>query len=263
MLQVYTDKTACNTTTSAYPIKIGLLNADYHQRIKHIGTIGFIPVLKPRAGFSDQAMATVRRTVVDRCLDIILEPLKQASHVGTILRAPDSCLYRVFPRLLSYVADDPEQRLVAHIYGSCSCQRQCCRCYCPTDQLSELNTAFELRTIERQAEIRAHGQDICTQFSTHPGASALEGFAGQDNLCCKWSACIENYSVCMHIAAWKDVVCFACTQCVAWWCKKPADCIGDAWKVASSDGVNNPAALTPNRAFPHHFCRRPLPNILL
>lgn len=129
-LQFYSDKTNLTRSAggiSAYPFKAALLNADYKDKVKNIQTLGYIPVLKEDPAISSDTYRAAKRLVLSQCLKIMLEPLMEASRSGMILQAPDGLQYSSFPRMLSYVADDPEQRAVLQLYTSNKCKRPCCR----------------------------------------------------------------------------------------------------------------------------------------
>ncbi len=53
-------------------------------------------------------MTQVKLLVVSKCMRHLLEPLRLASYDGLNLKAPNGGEYTFFPRLLSFVGDDPE-----------------------------------------------------------------------------------------------------------------------------------------------------------
>jgi Plavaka transposase len=191
VLQVYTDKTACNRTTTAYPIKVVLLNITERVfKVKHMSTLGFIPKLPPVAGKTDQQTSEAKRVLLSLCLALCLQPLAAASHAGLHLIGPDNSLRWVYPRLACYPADNPEQHQVVGLYATCNCQLPCARCAAPQEELGSVSKRFPPRTAAVQAAIRGQiaaagtrtaAAVISKQFSTHPEEPGLTGFAGQDN----------------------------------------------------------------------------------
>lgn len=220
-LQFYSDKTSCNKTTQFYPFKCGLLNIDYALKVKNLGTLGFIPILRKRRGISSSKLRQAKRELMAKCLTLMLAPLRAASYTGLHVQTADSRTHSVFPRVLSYVADDPEQRAVLQLYVSGRCKRQCCRCYAHRKHMCDFNTSAQLRTLDSQQQIqqqiaaapnRAAAIEICKKYSTHPDAIGLAGFAGEDSIACKCphdlyvtamhglsTACFEIYGIeCCH-----------------------------------------------------------------
>lgn len=199
VVQLYTDKTMCNDKTEVHAFQVGLLNADYNAKIKHLTTLALIPVIKPRAGLTDNQLTEARRDLMCQAIHSILDTLKQASHTGMEISLADGSRHWVFPRALSYVADDPEQHAVLQILSGVQTKRQCCRCYITSHELSAVELRAELRTLEKQQCIRRHilrtyststkkaGDAVCSEFGTHPDNCGLSGLAGEDKDACKYA----------------------------------------------------------------------------
>jgi hypothetical protein len=109
-----------------YAFKVGLLNVEYRAKIKHLGTLALIPVPKARAGFPEPKLREAERDLMWKAVITILDTLKSASHTGLVITLADGQHHRVYPRALSYVADDPEQRAVLQLLGG-QTDLTCCR----------------------------------------------------------------------------------------------------------------------------------------
>jgi hypothetical protein len=70
---------------------------------------------------------------VTKCLDILLEPLKRLSKSGVVLTDPWGKERTVFPVVHTYVADDPEAKVVCSIKSS---KHPCENCLVPSDKLN-------------------------------------------------------------------------------------------------------------------------------
>jgi hypothetical protein len=192
VVQFYSDKTSANKTTHFYPFQVALLNLPHREKVKHIKKIAYIPVLRQQGGMSDERMSLARRELLAKALPIIVDSLKDASHKGF------TCVVKgaqrsVYPRLLSYVADDPEQRAILQIYISGHVQRPCCRCLVKYSQLADVGQHATLRTLQQYEDFRLLVEEAETtkeehttkkKFSCH-GAPSLLGFAGQAHISCK------------------------------------------------------------------------------
>ena len=58
--------------------------------------------------------------LLHECLDIVLEPLKQAAHVGIMMNDPLGNLRLCYTPLVSYVVDTPEACMLAAVAGKMS-----------------------------------------------------------------------------------------------------------------------------------------------
>ena len=197
-VQVYSDKTNCNRNTDLYPVKLGLLNVKYAERIKRLSTVAYIPILSKPPGMDDQTFRACKRQFLALALQVILADLREASFTGVLVETSDGFLHTVFPRLLSYVADDPEQRQVLQIYSANSAHRPCVRCFCVSSCLCELHLSYAARTLTKQKQIQdsisgatleAEALSTSQLFSTHAEAIGIAGFAGEEFPECKHNLC--------------------------------------------------------------------------
>lgn len=135
-VQLYSDKTQLNMKQlSLHPIKLVLLNAPYSARmaIQNITTVGYFPpidILRP-PGFSNISWRLIKLQIIQACLDVLLQPLKQLSWSGVVMIDSNNQCQNVYPRLLSDVGDDPEVHDHACIYSSAKARMPCAICECP------------------------------------------------------------------------------------------------------------------------------------
>ncbi|KAF7347023.1 hypothetical protein MVEN_01455500 [Mycena venus] len=93
--------------------------------------IGYIPVTKLEI-FSKAKRATVSHQLFHDCMRAILEPLCAAGVDGVKMDCADGFVRRMFPVLAAYIADYPEQCLVA-----CCRENSCPRCLVPPKRRGE------------------------------------------------------------------------------------------------------------------------------
>jgi hypothetical protein len=192
-LQVYSDKTLINSKgLSAHPIRATLLNIAYSKRIHNLKTVGYIPTYgRPDAIVKDEIWRLTRLQVFSKCLSHLLQPMKVASKLGIPLVDPDGIRQHVHPRLLSYVADDPELKDVYCIKNG---KLPCEMCYVPKTELSDIKKWWPFKSEIQQKDIQQKmaslvGQGpqgkkayaaLSKEWSMTHVPSPLWGFEGQD-----------------------------------------------------------------------------------
>lgn len=98
-------------------------------------------------------------------------------------------MLKVYPRLLSYVLDDPEGKDISGVKGAPS--EHCCeQCWVPFNKLADITLEWPARTeLEQKAIYNSMcdpstsskaADDIGKRYSTHKTKCALWGFADQE-----------------------------------------------------------------------------------
>ena len=105
---------------TAHPLLISLANVKMAVRNKGSSHVFLLLALMPIIKFTHPV--TWMRSVLDahlfhQCLDIILEPLKQATRIGHMMSDPTGNLWYCFTPLVSYIANTPEACMLACMRG--------------------------------------------------------------------------------------------------------------------------------------------------
>jgi len=147
-LIIATDKTSLTQFSGdkkAYPVylTIGNISKDIRRQPSSRATIliGYLLISKLecfREAGDSRKFAVYR--LFHHCMRIIMEPLIEAGKNGIEMTCADSFVRRIFPILAAYVADYPEQCLVA-----CCMENRCPCCLVGRDKRGE-NTNLPLRS---------------------------------------------------------------------------------------------------------------------
>jgi Plavaka transposase len=144
----------------AWPVYLTIGNIEKAVRRKTSSQatilIGYLPTSKLEC-FSESKRGAARWRVFHHCMEKIMRPLIQARKVGVNMVCADGYVRRVHPILAAYVADYPEQCLVA-----CCMSNRCPKCRVSPDRLGE-NRPGEapLRNHEQTKKVLiAKGKDI-------------------------------------------------------------------------------------------------------
>jgi hypothetical protein len=120
---------------SAWPVYLSIGNIakeKRHQPTSHATVLlGYIPVSKLTC-FKDKTWSPGRYWLFHYCMLWMLEPLIKAGQNGEPMTCADGFGHLVFPILAAYIADHPEQCLVAGCH-----ENFCPKCYVPPPQCGE------------------------------------------------------------------------------------------------------------------------------
>ena len=110
----------------AWPVYLtigSISKAIQHQPSSHGSIlIGYLPVTK-LTSFSEGAWSNAQHHLFHQAMRTLLQPLVATGHNGVLMTCADVKVCKIFPILAMYVADYPEQCLVA-----CCSENQCLRC---------------------------------------------------------------------------------------------------------------------------------------
>ena len=120
------DKTTISVMTGnrvAYPLLISLANIQQNYRLKSSHSTFMLLALLPVAKFihPDTRIRTLlQERLIHECLDIVLQPLKNAAISGEIMTDPLGIKQRCYTMLASYIVDTLEAQLLACVAGKTS-----------------------------------------------------------------------------------------------------------------------------------------------
>lgn len=107
----------------AHPLLLSLANLDMDFRMKASNhgflLLALLPV--PKFIYKGRKMRGVlENRLIHECLDFILQPVKTAAQIGTMMSDPLGQLRYVFPALAAYIVDTPESAVLSGVAGKTS-----------------------------------------------------------------------------------------------------------------------------------------------
>jgi hypothetical protein len=150
-----TQLTAFSGNKSAWPVYLTISNINKSMRHKislHSSIlIGYLPVKKLEC-YSEGNRSIQLYRLFHYCMSTILKPLIAAGRNGVFMDCADRFICHCFPILASYVADNPEQTLIA-----CCKANRCHRCTVPSNQRGAYPSTYPVRDPECTIkDLRAH-----------------------------------------------------------------------------------------------------------
>ena len=107
----------------AHPLLLGLANIRMSTRLKLSSDAFLLAALLPIPKFihkNKRMCGLLSDHLLHECLDIVLEPLKQAAHLGIMMNDPLGNLWLCYTPLVSYIVDTPEACMLSAVGGKTS-----------------------------------------------------------------------------------------------------------------------------------------------
>ena len=160
-----------NKGAAAHPMRLSLLNVSYSacMQLKNLATVGYMPIIARPAGMNLPSCRKLKYIVRQRCLSILLQPLKRLSHEGTRIFDPHRTAQLVFPRLLSIVGDHPEIGDSLAIFNSGTPQKPCSRCLAPRVNMANIGEQHAGRTMHTHQQMMHEVATTAGLVEVHSG----------------------------------------------------------------------------------------------
>jgi hypothetical protein len=107
---------------TAHPLLLSLANIDMEFRAKGSNHAFILLAILPTAHFivPKELQGVLGYRLFHECLDFVVEPLKIAARIGIMMSDPVGNLRYCFTPLVGFIADTPEERLVAGVASNTS-----------------------------------------------------------------------------------------------------------------------------------------------
>ncbi|QRV91332.1 hypothetical protein RhiJN_19350 [Ceratobasidium sp. AG-Ba] len=146
-LVIASDQTRLSTMCGgqkAYPVyvTVGNIGKDVRRKPSQRATVllGYLPVDAFEDIADDDERRRMKAELIHRSMETMLRPLKVASEKGVDMWCADGRLRRVFPMVAAYIADWPEQNLMA-----CTSEGSCPICVTKQKGRGDINNSQPLR----------------------------------------------------------------------------------------------------------------------
>ncbi|QRV81665.1 hypothetical protein RhiJN_09680 [Ceratobasidium sp. AG-Ba] len=154
-LIIATDQTKLSTMCGgqkAYPVyvTVGNIGKDGRRKPSQRATVllGYLPVDAFEDIEDDNERRRMKADLIHRSMETMLRPLQQAAETGIEMWCADGRLRRVYPMVAAYIADWPEQNLMA-----CTSEGSCPVCVTKQKGRGDLNQETTMR--DRDETLRA------------------------------------------------------------------------------------------------------------
>ncbi|KAF8600791.1 hypothetical protein BDV93DRAFT_546232 [Ceratobasidium sp. AG-I] len=151
----------------AWPIYISLGNIPKHIRRKPGSystlLLGYLPCPIFDC-FSKKAKTHEKEKLFHACMREVVRPLEDAGNEGVEMDCGDGFVRKCFPILAAYIADNPEQTMIA-----CCAKNLCYRCICPRDQRGNLETHPDRQPSQTSDAVQAQAQGHVSTLYTAQG----------------------------------------------------------------------------------------------
>ena len=211
---IASDKTQLSTFSgdkSAWPVylTIGNIEKSVQRSPSAWATvlIGYIPVTKLEC-FSKGRWKTQGQQIFHDYMKSLLEPLVAAGKDGVNMICADGFVHKVFPVLAAYVADHPEQCLVA------CCNENCCpKCLVAWDKLGlpDFSPKWTVDSVLDAIHDAAFGESTeATRQGIHPNCPFWEDLPHSNIFSCFAPDLLHQ----LHKGVFKDHVVKWATECL-------------------------------------------------
>jgi hypothetical protein len=139
-----------------------------------------MPCFQAPSGMSKQKFTLLKKVAFNKCLDEVLSGMKKASKDGVVLKDPWGVTRHVFPFLLSYVADEPETKLVACVKGGNSAH-PCEQCLVSRHIVYTVCLSSTVSAVVVEGIVRELNRPTCTLWCF-----------------CVWPMCLPSCSLSAH-----------------------------------------------------------------